>query len=166
MEDLFSEGKVVRIETDGENGEAAERYMRFLKVKDLPEFFSIDEIEDEVEKLAAFIRMIEQRTEGELDSLPSDTVFDAFINLNFGKAEPGEKKTSAEINMVNNFANAFDFLISQGHSFSAIMEYTIPRYRHLMEAACTRLFGKKEKPKKMDPLDAFRKLGIPIRKKK
>ncbi len=162
MEDLFSEGKVVRIET---GGETVERYMRFLKVKDLPEFFSIDEIDDDVEKLAAFIELIERKTEGEIDSLASDAVFNAFINLNFGKAEPGEKKISGETDMTNNLASAFDFLISQGHSFSAITEYTVPRYRYLMEAACTRLFDKPEKPKKMDPLDAFRKLGFPIKHK-
>ena len=41
----------------------------------------------------------------------------------------------------------------------------MPRYRLLIDAACNRMFGKKEKPKPMDPLTAFMKLGIPVRKK-
>ena len=163
MEDFFCEGKIVRIETD--YGETVERYMRFLKVKEIPEFFRIDAIKDSLIRTDAFINMLDQKVEGEIDSLPSDALRDVFIDINFGKAEPGKKKTNDIINITNNLVSSFDFLISQGHSFSAIMEYTLPRYRYLQEAACTRMFGKKEKPKVMDPLAAFRKLGIPIKRK-
>lgn len=163
MEDLFGEGKTVRIEAI--YGDTVERYMRFLKVKELPEFYRINEIKDERERTLAFIAMIKQRVVGEIDSLPADDIRDAFVDMNFGKAEPGEKKTSDEINIVNNLASAIGFLVSQGHSLSDIMEYPLPRFRLYGDTASDRVYGKKEKPTKMDPLDAFIKLGFPIKRK-
>ncbi len=165
MEDLFGEGKVIRIET--KYGDTVERYIRFLKVKDLPEFFRIDAMENEVERMAALIAMIKQRVRGEIRSLPGDDLRDAFMDMNFGSAPTSLiPKESVGGDTLHNLISSFDFLISQGHSFSAIMEYTVPRYRHLMEAACNRVFGKKEKPKKTDWLDTFTKMGIPVERRK
>lgn len=173
MEDLFGEGKTVFIKTD--YGETAERYIRFLKVKELPEFYRINDIKDERERTLAFIAMIEKRVVGEIGSLPGNDVRDAFIDMNFGspaEREKTKKKTSGEINIVNNLASAIGFLISQGHSLSSIMEYPLPRFRLYGDTASDRVYGKaelslgkKEEPKKMDPLTAFQKLGIPIRRK-
>ncbi len=164
MEDLFGEGKIIRIEAM--YGDTVERYMRFLKVKELPEFYRINEIKDERERTLALIAMIKEKVEGEIDSLPANDIRDAFIDINFGSAPTSETVgAQGPVPLLHNLVNAFDFLISQGHSFSAIMEYTLPRYRLLIDAACERVFGKKEKPKKMDPLEAFQKLGFRIRRK-
>jgi hypothetical protein len=165
MEDLFGEGKAVFIKTD--YGETAERFMRFLKVKELPEFYRINEIKDERERTLAFIAMIKEKVTGEIDSLPANDVRDAFIDMNFGSpAERDKKKVGAEDFLpVHNLASAIGFLVSQGHRLSDIMEYPLPRFRLYGDTASDRVYGKKEKPKKMDPLDAFIKLGFPIKRK-
>ena len=103
MEDLFGEGKVVFIKTD--YGETAERFIRFLKVKELPEFYRVNEIKDERERTIAFIAMIEKRVVGEIGSLPANDVRDAFIDMNFGspaEREKAKKKASGETDIVNN----------------------------------------------------------------
>lgn len=166
MEDLFSEGKTVFIKAD--YGETVERFMRFLKVKELPEFYRINEIKDERERTLTFIAMIEKKVTGEIDSLPANKVRDAFIDMNFGspaEREKAEKKAGGNIDIVNNLASAIGFLISQGHLSRDIMEYPLPRFRLYGDTASDRVYGKKEEPKKMNPLDFFSKIGVPIRRK-
>jgi hypothetical protein len=158
MDDLFGEGKTIRIDT--KYGDTVERYIRFLKVKDLPKFFRIDALENKAERTASLIDMIEERVVGETDSLPGDDLRDAFMDMNFGSAPTSETVgAQGPVPLLHNLVRAFDFLISQGHSFSAIMEYPLPRYRLLIDAACNRVFGKK---KKTDPFEFFSKMGIPV----
>ncbi len=167
MEDLFSEGKTVRIETA--DGDTVELYMRFLKVKELAEFYRIVAIEDDVEKLASYIAMIKGTVEVDelIDDLPFEAVFDAFEDLNFpvGANDDSPEQGTNDNTPLQNFTAEFDFMVSQGHAFDVIMEYPVPRYLYLLKAAMHRVFGKKDKPKVMDTLDAFRKLGIPVKNK-
>ena len=112
MEDLFGEGKTVFIKTD--YGETADIYMRFLKVKELPEFYRINDIKDERERTVAFIAMIKEKTREEIGSLPANAVRDAFIDMNFGspaEREKAEKKASGETDIVDNLASSFDFFV-------------------------------------------------------
>jgi hypothetical protein len=159
MEYFFNEGKTVTIET--EDGTAVELYMRFLKVKELPEYFQISEIEDEANMLARYFVLIQSKVEDEIDdNFSVHAVFNAFEKLNF--SVPEDQAVSGgkvDINEARNFDIGFDFLISQGHSFSAIMEYTVPRYQYFIQAASNRMFGK---PKKPDQMAFFSSMGIPV----
>lgn len=158
MEDLFDDGKIVKIET--EYGIGVKLYMRYLKVKELPEFFRIAVISDVSKRIAYYINMIESKVDEPIDYLSSDALFTVFENMNFSQPEDqGYGGEQGEIDNVKNFDITFDFLISQGHRFSDILEYTVPRYRYLLEAASNRVFGKKKKP---DPLAFFSKMGIPV----
>lgn len=159
MEDFFNEGKTVRVDTG--DGEGVDIYMRFLKVKEFPLFFRIAEIEDELTKLDLYVELIESVTDYPIDSLPAEALFKAFEEMNFPVADGMEGRGRGEVNEVNNFDITFDFLISQGHRFDDIMEYPIPRYRSLCDAARDRVFGKKQK-KKSDPFDYFSRMGIPV----
>ena len=121
----------------------------------------------EMKILPALIDLVAQTIDREIESLPSDAlnkIIDTFMELNFGKREQGAKKTKGTTDDTDELAIAFDFLIIQGHSFSDILEYTLPQLRIFQKVACDRLLGKKD-PKKMDPLDAFKKLGFPIKHK-
>lgn len=157
MEDLFCEGKTVRLDTpDGE----VELYMRYLKVRELPELFRIIAIEDYDRKMIASIALVKRVAE--IDDLPHDAlsaVFDAFKKMNLPDPAGTGEEASDEASAVDNFTWAFDFMISQGHSIDTIMEYPLPRYRRLLEAATDRVFGKK---KEQDPLTFFQKMGIPV----
>lgn len=173
MEDFFSE-KILSVED--EDGEIVELKMRPLKVKEFPQIFRISAMQEkegaagengEMKILPFLIDLVAQTIDKDIEKLPSDAlneIISEFIELNFGKEEQGKKEIKNTINDTDELAISFDFLIIQGHSFSDILNYTLPQLRIFQKVACDRLLGKKT-PKKMDPLEAFRKLGIPIKYK-
>ncbi len=161
MDNFFFKKK---LSIEDEAGNSIDLTIHPLKVKDLPEMIRIDEM-DEEEWTAAIIDMIGKRSDREIESLPLDAlkgIIDEFMELNFGKDEPTDKKkTDPKISFIDSITITFDFLIWQGHNFSEILEYELPLFFKLRDTAIERVFGKQ----KMDPLEAFKKMGIPIKHK-
>lgn len=86
-----------------------------------------------------------------------------FIDYNFPEIDKFEESDRSTTKKKKDEPLSFyiDFLINQGHTVSDIMEYTIPQFNELIQKASERLCPEK---KVMNPLEAFRKMGIPIRK--
>ena len=63
--------------------------------------------------------------------------------------------------MPSKLAVAFDFLISQGHSYQDILEYTLPQVRLFQQVAVERLTGVKRE----DPVKALTKAGVILKHK-
>lgn len=101
------------------------------------------------------------------ESIPQAAMEDAFALLNFAGEETvvsGKKRKSPEIENEDLLSYLFDFLISQGHSRSEIMVYTMPEFIGYQTAASNRLnrmYGGEEEGKKKTNKDPL--AGIPIK---
>ena len=91
-----------------------------------------------------------------------EKLIDIFIKLNFGDIkEKDEQQKKREIVVPSKLAIAFDFLISQGHSYQDILEYTLPQVRLFQQVAVDRLTGVKRE----DPVEALAKAGVKLKHK-
>ncbi len=93
----------------------------------------------------------------------TEKLIQTLIEYNFpgiNEEETTKKKVKEED--LRDLVFYIDFLVTQGHKVSDIMDYTINQFNDFVETACDRIGGHK---KPMDPMTAFRKLGLPIRKK-
>jgi hypothetical protein len=94
-------------------------------------------------------------------------LIDTFIEYNFPDTkkkfkESDRSKTKAE-KKTEPLSFFIDFLVNQGHSDADIMEMTLAQFNELIVKAGERL---SPSTKKMDPLVAFKKMGIPIRNRR
>jgi len=95
----------------------------------------------------------------------TNKLIETFIDYNF--PQPDETKTqesdrSKTKKKSEPLSFFIDFLVNQGHSVSDIMEMTLSQFNELIMKAGERL---SPASKIMDPIDAFRKMGIPIRER-
>jgi len=166
MEHYFSE-TTIRIAP--ESGEEITLIMRPLKVKELPDLLRLEaraasgDGEATIAGFADFIDLVDGTVDGDIKALPTealDGIIKAFDGLNF---PAGAKKGKASKKPFDEkeFARSIEFLISQGHAFSEIEEYTLPRFRLFVDLAIERLTAKPKK--KVDPMEALAGLGIPMR---
>lgn len=97
----------------------------------------------------------------------TEKLINIFIDYNFPDTEDlseenNKSKTKKKKKKVEPLSYFIDFLVHQGHTISDIMEMTLPQFNELIQKAGERL---NPASKAMDPVDAFRKMGIPIRKR-
>ena len=167
MEDYFAE-TTIRIEPE-DGGQPTTLIMRPLKVKEIPSLLRLEAVADrdaaggDLSSFADFIELVDGTVDGDVKALHRDAldgIIKTFDDLNFPegvKRKPGDAKKFEE----KEFARMVEYLIAQGHAFSEIEEYTLPRFRLFVELAGERLSGKPRK--KVDPLEALKGLGIPVR---
>lgn len=155
---------------DSKNNEV-KFYMRPLKVKELGDINRIIELQEQ-EQWADVLPIIMQLISEAIidveieDDWIVEELIEAFMRLNFEDNLPDIKKK--HIDKTDNreeLAKAIDFLLSQGHLYSDILEYTIPQLILFQNTAINRLFGK-TKGKLKNPIDVLSKIGIPIQQKK
>lgn len=160
MENFYISKEIV-IEIENPHSEIKLR-MRPLKIHELPLYFSaIEESKKEGIIHLHLIHLLKNAIDKNIDELPITILSDLLIelsNLSFSRNERNEvvKEWDTE------FADMLDFLISQGHSYSDILEYTCPQFRRLLDAATNRILGKKKKKIK-NPLKLLTSLGVPVR---
>ena len=171
MGEYFAE-TVIRLEIAGRSKDEAVLVLRMrpLKVKEIPLLLRLAGASrataGDLAGFVEFIDLLAGTVDGEIKGLHRDALdglIGAFEKLNFPK---GVEKPSAPDKPPKpfdekEFARQIEFLIHQGHSFSEIEDYTLPRLRLFVELATERLTGKIKK--KVNPLDALRGLGIPVR---
>lgn len=158
---------------------------RPMKVKELPEYLSISarkergETEDRL--FPDIIALINKTVVCEIPDIvlalyensisgALETVVDNFFELNFGEVLSGlsglnRSKGKRGRDVMGDIVTVFDFLISQGHTFSEIQEYTLPQFAAFQAAACARLsinMPKLKTPKQITPEQFFEKVGIPV----
>lgn len=166
-DEFFSEQAIV---LELESGEALRAFMRPLKVKEIGLSCRITKLQeehaDEAEFMPHLIKLVEGTIDISIDALPMSTlkqIIDIFIDFNFGDGEKETKvKTEAKKKIQTGqdvITRSFDFLIHQGHTFSDILEYTLPQVRMFQQAAIDRLTG----VKKVDPIAALTAAGVKLK---
>ena len=166
MKTYFAE-KQISI-TDAE-GEKLDFFMRPLKIKELQVIQRVSllaESEDSDEFTTPLLLSLV------IDCLSIDGKFipaeateeliNTFIEYNFPDTkkefeESDRSKTKKKAEPISFF---IDFLVNQGYSVSDIMEMTMLQFNELIVKAGERL---SPSSKAMNPLEAFKKMGIPIR---
>lgn len=167
MVDEFFHEQAIILEL--ENGKTLRAFMRPMKVKEISIACRIQEMQKddiaESEYLPFFVQLVERAINIDIDSLPMsilEKLIDIFIKLNFGDIkEKDEQQKKREIVVPSKLAIAFDFLISQGHSYQDILEYTLPQVRLFQQVAVDRLTGVKRE----DPVEALAKAGVKLKHK-
>ena len=189
MNTFFTE-RIIHIDLEG--AERVTLTMRPLKIRELPGYLrclkrlETNNSHSRATSLVALhgrcperiipelIDIIAVTVDKSLYNLPSvalSHIIDVFMDLNFPESRDvpaGRLYRQNQKSKIRNledgaFAMMLDFLISQGHRYADILEYTLPQFRQFIEASVERLTGIKKKKK--EPLEALLGLGIPIRKK-
>jgi len=93
-----------------------------------------------------------------------DKLMETFISYNFPEDkkefEESERSVTKSSGEARPLSFYIDFLVNQGHTVSDIMEMTMIQFNELVLRAGERLNPEK---KVLDPMVAFKKMGLPIR---
>jgi hypothetical protein len=154
---------------DLEDGNSFHVFMRPLRIKEisvLNRIIYLQEKDKDSEQAGLMLMDLTVEclnvTDKDIPAAAMCGLVEYFIEYNFPKKNEDEPKTGPEKTNRNGIVDCFDFLISNGHKNSDIMEYTIPRFNQYIEVVSERL-GLKKKP--VGAEEAFRKIGIPIRRR-
>ena len=94
----------------------------------------------------------------------TEELINTFIEYNFPDTkeefEESDRSATKKKKKTEPLSFFIDFLVNQGYTVSDIMEMTMPQFNELIVKAGERL---SPSSKVMDPLEAFQKMGIPIR---
>lgn len=166
MKTFFDEKK---ISIENGDGQVVTFFMRPIKIKELPTINRVSKLAEESDSeefttpllLSLMLDCLSIGGENIPVSATQDLV-NVFIDYNF--PDPGKGKKAENSNKKSEPLSFYiDFLVSIGYSLSDVLEMTMLQFNELILKAGERL---NPKSKVMDPLDAFRKMGIPIRKGK
>lgn len=157
--DKFFETKKICVE---KGSEKKTFIMRPLKIGELKSYFDL--IEKSKSQIVPELILLVSGTITpsilDLEIEAFSQIHEALIELSF----PDLKKRKNDIGEDVTFSDMVDFLLSQGHNYLQILDYTTLQFNQLIESAGNRLSGKKRK-KKMNAMAALLKIGIPIRGK-
>ncbi len=172
MKTFFEEKKITIINTEGEK---VTFFMRPIKIKELKVINRVSALAEnaDAEEFTTPLMLSLMLDCLSIDgkNIPISTtekMIDTFIDYNFPdikdekKFEESDRSTTKKKKEVEPLSFFIDFLVNQGHIVSDIMEMTMPQFNEFVVKAGERL---NPKLKIMDPLEAFRKMGIPIRKR-
>ena len=128
----------------------------------------LDQIDDLIEyikdndynfTIVKFLDIIKDTIDISLDDLNEnclDDLIKIFIDFNFDnkKVKNNKQKQNEDI------LKAIDFLISEGHSYIDILEYSIFQFSKFVELAIDRKTGYKKK--QHNPIDVLKKIGVKV----
>ncbi len=167
MQKFFQEKHIIITDSDGEK---LEFFMRPIKVKELQIINRISIMaksgSDEF-TTPIMLKLVIDSLSISGENIPmsaSDKLIETYISYNFPELKEMENKEAVKSvskkKELQSLSFYIDFLVHQGHTVSDVLEMTLFQFNELIEAAANRI----NPPKKvMDPLQAFRKMGIPIR---
>jgi hypothetical protein len=96
----------------------------------------------------------------------TNQIINLFVDYNFPDSSEETKTTESARSKTKKNSEPLsffiDFLVNQGHTVSDIMEMTLPQFNELIMKAGERL---NPSSKIQDPLEVFRKMGLPLRKR-
>ena len=169
MKTFFEEKQISIINAEGEK---LEFFMRPIKIKELQVISRVGALaespdnEEFTTPLLLSLMLDCLNIDGKnIPAEATEKLIDTFIDYNFPDTEDSSKEnnkseTKQKKQKVEPLSFFIDFLVNQGHTISDIMEMTLPQFNELIQKAGERL---NPASKIMDPVDAFRKMGIPIR---
>jgi hypothetical protein len=167
MNKFFKEKQITLIDSGGEE---LMFFMRPIKVKELQVIHRISNLAKEKNSdqftTPMLLALVIDSLSIDAECIPvsaSEELIQIYIDYNFPEVKDEEKEKLKKIKdrkELKDLTFYMDFLINQGHSITDIMEMTLPQFSDFIEAAANRI----NPPKKvLDPLTAFRQMGIPIR---
>jgi hypothetical protein len=172
MNTFFAE-KLISIKN--KEGEIIEFFMRPIKIREL---IVINRVSALAENAGAeefttplLLSLLDDCLSIGTENIPASTaekLIDTLIDYNFPdvkekKFEESDRSVTKKKKKNSEPLSFFiDFLVNQGHTISDIMEMTMPQFNDLVKKAGERL---NPETKVMDPLEAFRKMGLPIKKR-
>lgn len=168
MKTFFEEKQITIINAEGEK---LEFFMRPIKIKELAIINRISAIAEngnaEEFSTPLLLSLIIDCLSIDGENIPieaTEKLIETFIDYNFppDKTEESDRSRTKKEKKTEPLSFFIDFLVNQGHCLSDIMEMTLSQFKELVKKAGERL---NPKLKIMDPLEAFRKMGIPIRKR-
>lgn len=162
-----------QLSISNKDGETLEFFMRPLKIKELKVIRRISFLAESggAEEFTTPLLLTLMIGCFSIDSryIPRESaekLINTFIDYNFPKVKEFEEsdrsatKKKQEKKISKPLSFYIDFLVNQGYSFHDVMEMTLPQFNELIIKAGERLCPSS---KVMDPLEAFTKMGIPIR---
>jgi hypothetical protein len=167
METFFEE-KQITLTT--KSGVSLEIFMRPIKMKELQVVNRVTALarnDDEEFLTPMLLSLMIGTLSVDSEKIPSSAtegLMKTFVDFNFPDLEdPDDPNASKddEKKEIKPLSFYIDFLVNQGHTFSDIMEMTMIQFNELVQAAADRLTP--EDKKVLNPAEAFRRMGIPIR---
>lgn len=166
MKTFFEEKQ---ISVKNADGEVVEFFMRPIKIKELPVIYRVSALaeQDDSEEFTTplLLSLMLDCLSIDGSNIPAETaqeLINTFIEYNFPKDEMRESDRSATKKKPEPLSFYLDFLVHQGHTLSDVMEMNLLQFNELIKRAGERL---NPSSKIQDPLDVFRQLKIPIRKR-
>lgn len=157
--------KIKNIKLKWEDGDVVFT-MSPIKIKHLDSLESIKYANDEgddyrIQQIC--LELIEDTINIGLDEIPQlalQELIDIFIEFNFDGVTNGKvQRKSKEQN--ENILKCIDFLISEGHQYHDILNYSIFEFSKFVELATDRKDGYKKKEKN-DPMKMLKKIGVKV----
>ncbi len=161
-----------QIQIKNSEGETLEFFMRPIKIKELKIIGRVSALAENADAeeftTPLLLSLMLDCLSIDRKNIPAgaaEKLIETFIDYNFpsvndkGTEESDRSATKKKPEPLSFF---IDFLVNQGHSISDITEMTIPQFNDLILRAGERLNPSK---KVMDPLEVFRKMGLPIRRR-
>jgi hypothetical protein len=166
--DIFFAEKPIFINLEDIEGEDSFYvFMRPLKVKEIPILNRITYLqtinpEDEQAGIMLMNLMVDclNVTSEEIPASATSGLIQHLIKYNFPKKDESKNTSENKKKNKNKLVNCFDFLITNGHTESDIMEYPINRFDDYINVVATRL-GIKKEPVSAEV--ALKKIGLPFR---
>lgn len=149
-----------------QNEEEFSFYMYPLKIKHLD---NIDDLVEAVEEqdndktISIFLKLFSETIDIDLDMLNEkclDDLIKIFIDFNFDKVNIKNKNKNNK-KREDELYRSIEFLISEGHRFADILEYSIFQFAKFVELAVDRKTGYKNN-KKSNPIEALKKIGVKV----
>ena len=159
-----------RISIENGDGDVLEFFMRPIKIKELPIINRVSKLaeESDAEEFTTplLLSLMIDCLSIEGEQVPAEAtqgLMTTFIEYNFPTPDEAEEKAKAHKKKEKSEPLSFyiDFLVSIGYSLFDILEMTMGQFNELILKAGERL---NPKSKIMDPMEAFQKMGIPIRR--
>lgn len=171
MKTYFAEKQISITNAEGER---LEFFMRPIKIKELQIINRVsllaesDDSEEFTTPLLLSLVIGCLSIDGScIPSQATETLINTFIDYNFPdtkkKTEESDRSKTKKKDDAEPLSFFIDFLVHQGHAVRDIMEMTLAQFNELIVKAGERL---SPSTKKLDPLVAFRKMGIPIRNRR
>lgn len=121
-----------------------------------------DDVEDNEEILQICLKLIEETTDADLSKIPQTALnefMQIFIDFNF-QPNKFKKHKNNKNDQNEKILQCIDFLISEGHCYSDILDYSIFEFSKFVDLAVDRKGGYKKKD--INPMKMLTDIGVKV----
>jgi hypothetical protein len=135
-----------------------------IKIKHLDDLERLKNYHDDEERVQQIcLKLIEETIDVDLSMIPTSAfqeLIDILTDFNFKNIKDGKAKKRNK-NHNETILQCIDFLISEGHRYDDILNYSIFEFTKFVDLASDRNGGYKKKTKD-DPVAMLQKIGVKI----